>query len=116
MQASLDLVALHLFFCPGILALLLFGFPYAQQSWHYREVSVYSPAGMPIYPLKTLIPLAAFILLLQGVAEIVPLHHLPCATARGRSASTTSRRWRPRSWHEAADSPRIGSEMPSRGA
>lgn len=31
---------------------------------------MFSPAGIPVYPLKTLIPLAGVMLLLQGIAEI----------------------------------------------
>jgi TRAP-type mannitol/chloroaromatic compound transport system permease small subunit len=58
------------FFYPGVLALTVFGLFYAQESWHYHEVSVYSPVDIPIFPLKTLIPLAGFTLLLQGLAEV----------------------------------------------
>jgi TRAP-type mannitol/chloroaromatic compound transport system permease small subunit len=69
-QAALDLTLFILFFYPGVLALTAFGFFYAQESWHYREVSVYSPSDIPIFPLKTLIPLAGLTLLLQGLAEV----------------------------------------------
>ena len=37
----------------------------------FKEVSIFSPAGIPIFPLKTLIPIAGTLLLLQGFAEIV---------------------------------------------
>ena len=30
-----------------------------------------SPAGVPVFPLKALIPLTGLILLLQGIAEII---------------------------------------------
>ncbi len=70
LQAAVDLVLFGLFFYPGVLALTVFGFFYAQESWHYQEVSVYSPSDIPIFPLKTLIPLAGLTLLLQGLAEI----------------------------------------------
>jgi TRAP-type mannitol/chloroaromatic compound transport system permease small subunit len=69
-QAALDLSLFILFFYPGVLALTVFGFFYAQESWRYHEVSVYSPADIPIFPLKILIPLAGLILLLQGLAEV----------------------------------------------
>lgn len=69
-QATIDLVLYILFFMPGIIALIWIGIPYALQSIGYREVSVYSPAGVPIYPSKILIPLAGFFLLIQGLAEI----------------------------------------------
>ena len=70
-QATIDLVLYIAFFLPGILALIWIGIPYAEQSWRYGEVSVYSPAGIPVFPSKTLIPLAGVILLIQGIAEIL---------------------------------------------
>lgn len=70
-QAGLDLVLYIFFFFPGMTALLLFGLPYAQNSWRYSEVSIYSPAGVPVYPLKAIIPLAAAFLLMQGLAEVI---------------------------------------------
>jgi len=70
-QAIIDLVLYIAFFLPGILALIWIGVPYALQSWGYHEVSVYSPAGVPVYPSKTLIPLAGLFLLIQGLAEIM---------------------------------------------
>jgi TRAP-type mannitol/chloroaromatic compound transport system permease small subunit len=79
-QAGIDLVLYLLFFVPGIAALIWIGIPYALKSWGYvaatggwvnPEVSVYSPAGIPVYPSKTLIPLAGLFLLIQGFAEIV---------------------------------------------
>ncbi len=70
-QAGIDLVLFILFFFPGILALTFAGYNYAADSWRYQEVSVYSPADIPIFPLKTLIPMAGATLLLQGVAEVM---------------------------------------------
>lgn len=70
-QAGIDLVLFFLFFFPGVLALTFAGYQYAGESWHYHEVSVYSPADIPIFPLKTLIPCAGATLFLQGVAEVL---------------------------------------------
>jgi TRAP-type mannitol/chloroaromatic compound transport system permease small subunit len=69
-QARLDLVLYIVFFFPGILGLIWAGVIHAEQSWRYREVSIFSPAGMPLYPLKTLLPVGAALLALQGVAEV----------------------------------------------
>ncbi|HMR33877.1 MAG TPA: TRAP transporter small permease subunit [Geminicoccaceae bacterium] len=69
-QAKLDLVLYILFFFPGVLALVYAGFGQAAQSWRYGEVSVYSPANIPVSPLRTLVPLGAALLALQGVAEV----------------------------------------------
>jgi TRAP-type mannitol/chloroaromatic compound transport system permease small subunit len=69
-QAAIDLVLYCTFFFPGILALIYAGFGYASDSWRYQEVSVYSPADIPIFPLKTLIPAGGVTLFIQGVAEV----------------------------------------------
>lgn len=69
-QAAVDLVLYVLFFYPGVLALTLAGYNYAGESWRYQEVSVYSPADIPIFPLKTLIPVGGALLLMQGLAEV----------------------------------------------
>lgn len=70
-QASVDLVLFVIFMGPGFGALLYYGIPYAAQSWSIHEVSIYSPTGAPVYPHKTLIPIAAAFMLLQCLAEIV---------------------------------------------
>jgi TRAP-type mannitol/chloroaromatic compound transport system permease small subunit len=69
-QAGTDLVLFVVFFFPGVLALIYAGFGQAAQAWGYGEVSVYSPANIPVYPLRALVPLGAFFLALQGVAEV----------------------------------------------
>ena len=69
-QAKMDLLLYFVFFFPGIIALVVSGASHAAESWGYREVSVFSPTGVPIYPFKTLLPIGAFLLLLQGVAEV----------------------------------------------
>lgn len=69
-QAVIDLTLYILFFFPGILSLTIAGYYYASDSWGYHELSVYSPADIPIFPLKTLIPAAGLTLILQGLAEV----------------------------------------------
>ena len=70
-QAAIDLTLYFAFFFPGVIALIYAGWAYAGESWRYHEVSVYSPEDIPIFPLKTLIPCGAALLLIQGVAEVV---------------------------------------------
>jgi TRAP-type mannitol/chloroaromatic compound transport system permease small subunit len=70
-QAVVELVLYILFFFPGILALVYSGWSYGTESMRIRESSVNSPAGVPIWPLKMLIPLGAALLTLQGVAEVL---------------------------------------------
>ncbi len=69
-QAKVDLTLYVLFFFPGILALIFAGWKYASRSWGYSEVSVNSPAGIPIYQFKTVIVAAGILLLIQGVAQV----------------------------------------------
>lgn len=69
-QATIDLVLYLAFYFPGVTALLYAGFGYAGDSWRYHEVSVFSPYDIPIFPLKTLIPVGAGLLFLQGLAEL----------------------------------------------
>jgi TRAP-type mannitol/chloroaromatic compound transport system permease small subunit len=70
-QARIDFVLYLLFFFPGILALFWYGWEIASDSWRYQEVSWNSPARIQIYFFKTLIPVAGFLLILQGLAELV---------------------------------------------
>jgi TRAP-type mannitol/chloroaromatic compound transport system permease small subunit len=70
-QATVDLVLYILFYFPATLALMYAGWTFAAQSWRYKEVSIFSPANIPVYPLKTLIPIAGLLLFLQGVAEVM---------------------------------------------
>lgn len=79
-QAGIELTLYFLFFYPGVLALIYAGIDYAAESWSFRpygptgpigEISINSPAGVPVFPLKTILPIASFILLLQGIAETI---------------------------------------------
>ncbi|MGH6768262.1 MAG: TRAP transporter small permease subunit [Xanthobacteraceae bacterium] len=69
-QASVDLTLYIIFFLPAVLAFIYAGWNYAEMSIRFREVSIFSPAGIPIFPLKTLVPVTGVLLLLQGFAEI----------------------------------------------
>lgn len=70
-QATLDLILYFLFFIPGVVALTYAGYFYAAESWAINEHSNITADGPPIYPFKTVIPLAGVFLLAQGVVEIV---------------------------------------------
>lgn len=79
-QAGIELTLYFLFFYPGVLALIYAGFNYAGESWSYMpygfdgprgEISINSPAGVPVSPLKTILPVASVVLLLQGIAETI---------------------------------------------
>ena len=70
-QATVEAVLYVLFFFPGVLALMISGWSYGMESMRIREASVNSPAGVPIWPLKMLIPFGATLLALQGAAELM---------------------------------------------
>lgn len=74
-QARVDLVLYVLFFFPGVLALIFAGWKYAARSWTYGEVSVNSPAGVPVYQFKTVIVLAGLLLFVQGIAQVFRCIH-----------------------------------------
>jgi TRAP-type mannitol/chloroaromatic compound transport system permease small subunit len=70
-QAGIELVLYFIFFYPGVTALIVAGYGYAHDSFGYREVSVNSPVGVPIWQLKALIPLAGIMLFIQGIAQVI---------------------------------------------
>ncbi len=69
-QAKVDLVLYIFFFFPGVLALVFAGWKYAARSWSYAEVSVNSPAGIPIFQFKSVLVAAGLLLLIQGIAQV----------------------------------------------
>jgi TRAP-type mannitol/chloroaromatic compound transport system permease small subunit len=71
LQAGLDLALYLLFFMPGVIALAWAGYGYASESWAIKEISNITSDGPPIYPFKTIIPLAGAMLLIQGTVEIL---------------------------------------------
>ena len=73
-QAIIEFVLYFLFFFPGVIALIIAGWDYAGESWSYNsgrgEVSVMSPANVPIFQFKSIIPIAGFLLFIQGIAQV----------------------------------------------
>jgi TRAP-type mannitol/chloroaromatic compound transport system permease small subunit len=70
-RAAIDLAGHLLFLVPVALALLLYSRTYVASAWRIMEGSP-EVGGLPgVFLLKTLIPVMAVLLLLQGVAEIV---------------------------------------------
>ena len=70
-QATIDLILFVLFFMPGVFALTYAGYFYAAESWAINEHSTITSEGPPIYPFKTMLPLAGAFLLVQGLVEII---------------------------------------------
>ena len=70
-QATLDLVLWFVFFFPGIIALVLAGYYFAEMSWRFKERSPML-AGRPAdLSFQTVIPIAGFFMALQGIAEVL---------------------------------------------
>lgn len=70
-QAALDLTLYIVFFIPGIVALVWAGYTYAAESWAIDEHSNITSEGPPVYPFKTVIPVAGAFVLVQGIVEII---------------------------------------------
>ncbi|HZW13976.1 MAG TPA: TRAP transporter small permease subunit [Noviherbaspirillum sp.] len=71
LQAAIDLTLYFVFFIPGIVALVWAGYTYAAESWAINEHSTLTANGPPLYPFKTVIPIAGVLLLVQGIVEII---------------------------------------------
>ena len=69
-HAIVDLTLYIIFFLPGVIAMTWAGWIYAGESLAIRE-QTFSADPLPLYPFKYIIPLAGFMLLVQGVAEII---------------------------------------------
>ena len=70
-RARIDLVGALLLLLPFALVLIWLSVPYAARSWAILERS-HESSGLPIvYALKTLIPLFAVLMALQGVAQAI---------------------------------------------
>jgi TRAP-type mannitol/chloroaromatic compound transport system permease small subunit len=71
LQAWFDLILYFLFFIPGVFALAYAGYGFAADSWAINEHSNITANGPPVYPFKTILPIAGAFLLAQGIVEIV---------------------------------------------
>jgi TRAP-type mannitol/chloroaromatic compound transport system permease small subunit len=74
-QAAVDFVLYLIFFFPGIIALIVSGWKYSARSWGYTEVSVNSPAGVPIFQFKSVMVAAGLLLFIQGIAQVLRCIH-----------------------------------------
>jgi TRAP-type mannitol/chloroaromatic compound transport system permease small subunit len=80
-KALVDLIGALLLLLPFMLVLLCLSAPYATRSWAILEHSQ-ETSGLPIvFLLKTLIPLFAILMALQGIAQAI---HAAAALSRTR--------------------------------
>ncbi|MEM6707441.1 MAG: TRAP transporter small permease subunit [Pseudomonadota bacterium] len=91
-QRIIDLLGHLLFLLPVSAALLYLSFDYVAASWRIKEASP-EVGGLPaIYLLKTLIPISAALLLLQGLALIARIIGQLISGDFGTAASATNDR------------------------
>ena len=64
------MVLYFIFFFPGVIALAFYGYEYAAQAWKIKETSWSSPAQIQIYMVKSMIPAAGVLLIIQGISEV----------------------------------------------
>jgi len=69
-QEIIHLVCYFILFFPFLLFILIYGIEVAVRSWAMWEES-WSVWHPPLYPIKTVIPLTAVLLLIQGVSEVI---------------------------------------------
>jgi TRAP-type mannitol/chloroaromatic compound transport system permease small subunit len=70
-KAKVDAIMYLVLFFPGMIFFLIAGIDYAAHSWVTNEKAGTSPWMPIIYPFKTIIPVTAAMLLIQGVSEFI---------------------------------------------
>lgn len=68
-QGRVDATLYILFFFPGMIYFFMAGWEEALHSWEIGEQSLMSPWRPALYPFKTVVPVSAALLLIQGVSE-----------------------------------------------
>ncbi|WP_167527858.1 TRAP transporter small permease subunit [Desulfosarcina alkanivorans] len=69
-RAILDIISYLIFFFPFCTVVLIEGIKFAKKSWQISETS-WSVFAPPLYPIKTVIPVAVALMLLQGIAIFI---------------------------------------------
>ncbi|MBI4521722.1 MAG: TRAP transporter small permease subunit [Gemmatimonadetes bacterium] len=69
-KAWIDLLGTILFLIPFCLLMLWVAWPAVRNSWAVREMSP-DPGGLPRYPIKAVILISFFLLLIQGIAQVI---------------------------------------------
>lgn len=81
----IDVIGHWFFIVPICLVMLYTGIPFFYRSLMQNEQST-NAGGLPVYPAKFLIPLAFFLLLIQGISELIKRR----AIMKGMMEDTTS--------------------------
>jgi TRAP-type mannitol/chloroaromatic compound transport system permease small subunit len=70
-QNWIDAIGYLFFFFPAMAFFLYYGWQEASHSWSIGETSDASPWRPIVYPFKTVIPVTAGLLIIQGIAELL---------------------------------------------
>jgi TRAP-type mannitol/chloroaromatic compound transport system permease small subunit len=70
-RGTVDALLYLLLFFPGMALFFWMGLQEALHAWDIREVSDASPWRPPLYPFKTVIPVAIVLLIIQGMSEFL---------------------------------------------
>ncbi|MBM4340310.1 MAG: TRAP transporter small permease subunit [Deltaproteobacteria bacterium] len=74
-QGWVNVISYLFLFFPGMIFFFLSGLDVTIHSWIILEKSDFSPWRPPLYPFKTVIPLTALLLIVQGVSECLKSLH-----------------------------------------
>ncbi|MBN1474892.1 MAG: TRAP transporter small permease subunit [Syntrophaceae bacterium] len=69
-QAIISIICYLLLFFPFVSVWLYYGWGYFYTSWSVAETSISFWAPV-VYPIKFVIPFAAFLLIIQGISEVI---------------------------------------------
>jgi TRAP-type mannitol/chloroaromatic compound transport system permease small subunit len=69
-RAWIDVAGIVLFLIPFSALVIWLSWPAVENSWHVHEQSP-DPGGLPRYPIKTMIPIAFGLLIVQAVSELI---------------------------------------------
>jgi TRAP-type mannitol/chloroaromatic compound transport system permease small subunit len=69
-KAIIDLLSYVLFFFPFCGIVLVYGTYFALDSWEMLETS-WSACGLPLYPVKTIIPISFLLITIQGTVSFI---------------------------------------------
>ena len=67
-----QLISYILLFFPFVIGVFYLSVPYALESWKCFETS-WSMWGQPLYIVKSVTPIALFLLIIQGIAEVIKI-------------------------------------------
>lgn len=69
---ALQLICYILLFFPFVIGVFYLSIPYAITAWACFETS-WSLWGQPLYIVKSVMPIALFLLMIQGIAEVIKI-------------------------------------------